>query len=68
MVRDLRCLVDVNIFEFTGLAPAAHGLNQTLGRACHRREVNVVAGFDDLNGLVGCGKSDFVAHFVVYFV
>ena len=61
-------VVDVNIFEFAGLTPTAHSLNQTLGSACHRREVYVVAGLDNLNGLVGCGKSDFVVHFVVYFV
>jgi hypothetical protein len=55
-------VVDVYIFELTGLTPTAHSLNKTLGGTCHRRKVNVVTRLNNLYCLIGSSKLDCIVH------
>ena len=56
-------VMDVHVLQFSGLAAFAHGVDQALGSRCHRAEVDMVARFDDLDGLFRSRKMDWVSHY-----
>lgn len=61
-------VVDVDILQFAGLAACAHGVDQALGGRSHGAQVDVVARFDNLDGLFGGRKFDLGSHFYFKFV
>ena len=61
-------VVDEHMFQFTGIASAAKGVNQDSRGAGHGRKMDMVAGFHNLYGLVGAYILDVEIHCFYIFI
>jgi hypothetical protein len=52
--------MDADILQFAGLAAAAEGLDEDLGRTGHAAQVDVVTALDDLDGFVSGDEFDIL--------